>query len=366
MKRKIFPASLLAMMAVAVLAWAEDQVNYFDAAAKKEVELKGTIDAESPAGIRVKTKAGVKDVPSADVRSVIYGSQAVSALEFRAPLGKEARALLATRPAERQNLLEEALKGYRELDARVKDEPQAHRYLQFKIANALALQAKDDPAKRDAAVAALAAYKTDFPGGWEVVPALRQLAQLLEDKGDAAAASAAYADLAALPDLPKEMRQESEVLAVRLLLRGGKYADAETKLKALQAGLAKDDPLRTFVDVYLVQSQMAQGNPKQAEQRLQAALRGTTDNGVRALAHNLLGDYYRLQKQPEEAFWHYLRVDVLYGQDREEHAKALYYLAQLFDKPKNDPVRAEECLTRLKGAEFSGTLYQRRVSEEKK
>jgi hypothetical protein len=248
----------------------------------------------------------------------------------------------------------------------VKDVPNAHRYLQWKIAEVMALQSKDDPSKLDAALAALAAYKTEFASGWEIVPCLKLLAQMLEDKGDAEGASKVYTDLAAVPDLPKEMKQESEILGVRLLLRVSKFAPAEARLKAIQAGLAKDDPQRAFVDVFLVQSQMAQGNTAQAEPQLQAVLRGATEPGVRGLAHNLLGDFYRLRNQPEQAFWHYLRVDVLYNQDKEEQAKALFYLAKLFDKVKNDPIRAEECLTRLRSPAFAGTSYQRQAGEEKK
>src|SRR5262249_32432557 len=157
------------------------------------------------------------------------------------------------------SLLDDALKGYKDVDAQLKDEPNPHRYLQWKIAEVLAHMSKDDPTKVDAAVAALTAYKTDFATGWEIVPCLKILAQLLEDKGAATGASQAYADLAAVPDLPKELKQESEILGVRLLLRVSKFADAEAKLKALQGGLSRDDPQRTFVDVFLVQSQMAQG-----------------------------------------------------------------------------------------------------------
>jgi hypothetical protein len=371
MKRRVFPAALLVLAGAAVLAWAEDQVSYFDQASRKEETVRGLIEAEGPGGIRIKTtvakKEAIKEVPATEVRSVIYGSKKVTALEFRQPQGKESRALQpGTKPAARQDLLKESLELYRGLDAQVKDEPRAHRYLQWKIAEVQAQQAKDDPTKLGAALAALTAYKTEFNNGWEVVPCLKLLAQLLEDKGDAAGASQAYADLAAVPDLPKELKQESEVLGVRLLLRVGKFPDAEAKLKALQAGMARDDPQRTFVDAFLVQSQMAQGNLAQAEPQLRAVVQGAKDPAVQGLAHNLLGDYYRLKNQPEQAFWEYLRVDVLYNADREEHAKALFHLSKLFDKVKNDPVRAEECLTRLKGPTFAGTNYQRQVGEEKK
>jgi hypothetical protein len=366
MKRPVIPAALLSV-ALAAAAWADDQVGYLEPGTRKEADVRGKIDTEGPAGIRIKTKAGIKDVPSTEIRWVVYDSKKVAALEFRQPLGKQARAVQPdTRPAVRKELLAAALQGYQELDAQVKEEPGAHRFLRFKIAEVMALQGRDDPARMDAAVAALNAYKTEFRTGWEIVPCLKLLAQILEEKGDVEGASAAYADLASVPDLPREIKQESEVLGVRLLLRAGKPADAEAKLKALKSSLAPDDPQRALVDVCLVQSQMAQGRLAQAEADLQAVLRGTTEANVRALAHNLLGDYYRLKKEPENAFWHYLRVDVLYNQDREEHAKALYYLSTLFDQVKNDPVRGEECRARLKGPEFAGTLYQRQAGEEKK
>ncbi len=269
MKRVRYPAALLVLAGAAMLAWAEDQITYLDPATRKEVTVKGVIDKEDPGGIRIKTtmakKEIIKDIPATDVRSVNYGSKKVTALEFSQPQGKEARALQpGTRAANRTALLDEALRAYKDLDTQVRDEPNAHRYLQWKIAEVLAHQAKDDPAKLDAAVAALTAYKNDFSTGWEVVPCLKLLAQVLEDKGDAAGASQAYADLAALPDLPRELKQESEILGVRLLLRVRKFAQAEAKLKALQAGLARNDPQRAFVDVCLVQSQMAQGNLTQA------------------------------------------------------------------------------------------------------
>ncbi len=372
MKRLRFPAALLVMLGAAVLAWAEDKVtvSYFDPAAKKEVDVTGTLDADGPAGVRLKTggKMGIKDFAPQEVRALTYEipSKKMTAYEFRQPQGKVTRAQKATKAADRLNLLDEAIQGFKDLDGQLKDHAGAHRYLQWKIAEVKVLQSKDDPTKLDAALAALAAYKDEFKDGWEVVPCLKMLAQMLEEKGDAEGASKAYADLAAVPDLPREMKQESEILGVRLLLRVSKYADAEARLKALQAGLARDDPQRAFVDVCLVQSQMAQGNTSGAEPQLQAVLRTATEANVRGLANNLLGDYYRLKNQPEQAFWHYLRVDFLYNQDKEEQAKALFYLSKLFDKVKNDPVRAEECLTRLRSSAFAGTAYQRQAGGEEK
>src|SRR5262249_25082223 len=150
------------------------------------------------------------------------------------------------------------------------------RYLQYRIARVLALQAREDPGRSDAAVAALTGYKNNFPDGWEVVPALKLLAQLLEERDDAAGASKVYDELAALPGVPGELRHEAEAQAVRMLVRGGKYAEAETKLRALEGSAPRDGPRRALLDICLVQSRMAQGCFDGAEPRLRAALKATT------------------------------------------------------------------------------------------
>jgi hypothetical protein len=368
MKRLLCAAVLLGLAAP---ARADDQVFYWDEAAKVEKDVRGSIKDENAAGIRIlaKTPKGPQEmtIATADIRAVIYQSARASAPDFRSARGKELQAMMpTTKKDKRMELLHKALDSYRDLDVMVKDEPNARRFAQYKIAEVFFLVARDDPSQADAAITVLTAYKNGFAGGWEMVPALKMLGQLLEEKGDVQGASQAYADLSALPNVPKKTKQEAEMLAVRVLLRGGKFADVEQRLKDLQQGLSADDPQRTYVAVLLVQAQLAQGNLGQAETQLKAALQATADSAVKAVARNLLGDYYRAKGQLEQAFWQYLWVDVLYNQDREETAKALYHLSKLFDKVKKDVGRAEECLRRLKGQEFAGTAYQRRANEEKK
>jgi hypothetical protein len=348
-------------------AWAEDQVFRRDAAGK-ETDVRGVIEAESPAGIRIKTREGVQEVPARDVRAVVYKSDRLATLEVRRPWGRESQAL-TTAPdevARRRTLLEEALQLYRDLEVRSREETALHRYFVYKIAQVQALLARDDPSRLDAAAAALAACKNDLAGGWEVVPAMRLLAEILAQQGKPEAAAKAYDELAGVLGVPDELRQESRVQAVRMLLRGRKYAEAEPRLKALQAELPKQGPQRAFLDVCLVQGRMARNDLDGAEPLLQGALKTSADPDVRAAAHNLLGEYCLRKARPEEAFWHFLRVDALYEQDREEHARALYHLARLFDKVKSDPARADACHKRLLGPEFAGTAYRQLEEEGKK
>ncbi len=344
--------------------WADDTVYFLDPTKKTDETITGVIERESPTGIQMRAKGGVRDIPALQITQITYGNKVVDAITYREPEKNLNNALRETKPARRADLLRLALLGYQDLDARLRDVLPIHRYLQFKMAEVSALQARDDASRADAAIAALSEYKGAYPTGWEIMPALQLLARVQEDKGDMQGASKTYAELAAVPGIPREMKLENQMLEARLLVRGKKFADAETKLKTLASALPPNAPRRIAVDLYLAQSQMEQGRLDGVEEKLRATIRASEDKTLLALAHNFLGDFYRLKKQADLAFWEYLKVDMMYNEDREEHAKALYYLAQLFDKPKNDPARAEQYWTKLKTKEYDGTTYQR-MAEKK-
>jgi hypothetical protein len=361
--RKLLGAATLFLLAYPALA--QDKVSYVNPSTKAAEVVEGAIQEESPAGIKIKLKAGgaLRTIPATAVTEVLYKT-AVNDLDFRQPFGKELRAGQATRDAERKKLLGEVLTDFEALAAKVKDTPNAYRYLRFKIAQVTAELGKDNPARAKAALALLTAYKTEFPTGWEIIPALKLLAQVQEQQGESEAAGKTYEELAKLPDAPKALKEESELLVARALLHGNKSAEAAQRLQTLLAGLSDNDPRGPLVRVYLAQSQLAQGKTEGVESQLKAALAASTDPTLRAVAHNTLGDYYRLGKQDEEAFWQYLRVDVSYNQDKAEHAKALYYLATLFDTVKKDAARARECRERLKDRQYSGLEYQQRAEKK--
>lgn len=353
------------VMAAAGAARGQDAVEFRDPAGKKPNETVIGTTTESPAGIRVTpSRKGEqpRDVPALDVVEVRYKTGLASA-SYRQPFGKERQALQpGVRDAVRKKALEDALQGFQAVAPQVKDNPAAYRYIQFKIAQVLAHQAQDDPARRDAAIAALVAFNKEQPGGWETVPAYTLLARLQEDKGDVDAAGATYGELASVSGIPEGVKSASVVQAARALLRARKYGEAEKKLRGLGETLSTTDPRKDSADVYLAQSQAGQGSLDAAEKAARAVLARSADPAVLGAAHNVLGDVYHKKGKPEDAFWEYLRVDVQYGADREEHARALYNLAELFDKVKNDKVRAEQCLDRVKDrSQFGGTEYHKKA-----
>jgi hypothetical protein len=353
--------------------WAKDTVYVRQPGKKKDEVVSGIIQEETPAGIKLKSEKGeVKVIPALHIRAVDYGEgvDAVGVLDYRAGDSKLAHALQEATARRKAEGLESALLAYRGLDSndRLRRLASVRRYLQYRIAQTTALLAEGDLSRRDAAFTALNDYKTAFADGWEIVPALQLLASLQEEKGDTEAAGKTYANLSELPGISADMKLQSQLKGARLLMRALKFSEAEQRLKQVESVLTADDPQRSFVEVYLIQSRIAQkGKLDGIDKKLEQIVRTGKDGSLRGLAHNSLGDYYRIKGDNAKAFWEYLFVDMLYNQDKEEHAKALYYLSQLFNKPpRNNRDRAEEFLTRLKSPQFDGTLYQRLAASAKK
>ncbi|HTU90446.1 MAG TPA: hypothetical protein VMF69_10265 [Gemmataceae bacterium] len=353
--------------------WGKDTVYVRQPGKKKVDSFNGTIQQETPAGIKLRTDNGkVQDIPALLIHAIDYGDgiDAVGKVDYHAGDTKLGHALDETSARKKVDELESALLAFRELDNndKLRRITAVHRYFQYRIAQTTALLAQDDVNRRSAAFTALNDFKTAFADGWEIVPALQLLASLQEDKGDTEAASKTYADLSELPGISPAMKLQSQLRGSRLLLRALKFSEAEEKLKQVESAMPAADPQRAFVEVYLIQSRIAQKrNLDGIDKKLEQIVRAGKDGGLCALAHNALGDYYRVKGDDAQAFWEYCKVDMLYNQDKEEHAKSLYYLSHLSEKPpRNNPARAEEFLARLKSPQFDGTMYQRLAAAEKK
>src|SRR5262249_36201669 len=106
-------------------------------------------------------------------------------------------------------------------------------------------------------------------------------------------------------------------------------------------------PLAPRIAVYQAACLGASGKLTEAVAQLESIIAKNPDKEVKALAYNALGDCYRLNGRPREALWPYLWVDVIYHQDRQEHAKALAELARLFQE-QGDPARVRKYKDKLK------------------
>jgi len=371
MKRLYFAALCFGGLVFAGPVSAQDDVRYFNRKTQKEDSVKGTIEKESAATITVKYgTAGRKEViSSVDVLDVTYKVEGI-AIEYRHPFTTEEAAFKPTTNDEvRKQKIKEALKEYADLVPKFAEQKFIQRNLEYRIARLLAKAAEDDTTQVDAAIDALTKFKTDHPDSWQLIPAAKSLAGLREQTGDIKSAQKIYEELAANEALPKETREEFSLSEARLLIRGERHADAFKKLKDLGCSFAADDPRKAKVDVYMAACTAAGGKASEAEKQLKDLIGGKVDNETKALACNALGDLHLRAGKEEDAFWDYMWVDVLYNQDREEHAKALFQLSELFLKVQKykDATRAEHCLDRLiNEKEFAGSRYQKQAKDRQK
>jgi hypothetical protein len=356
---------LLALLVIAGVVRSED-VRYVDRAAKKEDVARGvTIQKEGPEGITFKSGAATKTIPALDIIDVLYAPAGIKPTDFRRPFDHDLQAVApATAPGKRAELFQDALAGYKELLPKV-TEPPIVRHLEYKIAQTLARMSDTDSTKTADAISALTKFCSGQTAGWQIVPALRLLSRLQEEKGELDAALKAYEQMGAIPGAPAEVVRDSTVMSARLLLRNKKAADAEKKLQGFIAKLKPDDPEMNRMQVLLAQCRIVAGKVAEGEGQLRNLIASSTDVSLKAQAHNTLGDAYRETNRLEDAFWEYLRVDVMYSDDRYEHAKALYYLSKLFDEVKRDAARAQECKERLKDKKYQGIEFQQRSLKEK-
>ncbi len=387
MKRLLALAVALVLFAASMpRAWGQfntrDTVEYTDPATKGRVVVDGKISKEGPGGITIQglvSREGpgkkmisegnqVKQVPSLAITHVTYAHPKVGSLEYRAGFTKESRALDKRSLADKKAGLHDAIASFREVAGKLQDAPPAFRYLQYRIARArleLARLEPDNKVAMKTALDALTEFKDKYQSGWEIVPTLTTLARLQEEQGNLDEARRAYEALTVVPDAPPELKREGELQVAQMYVRAKRYVEAEVKLNGLLAATPANDPQRGLLRVYLAESKLAQNKVAGVEEDLKAALATSGDNArIKATAHNMLGDYYRAKKQDEEALWEYLKVDALYNQDRDEHAKALYYLSRLFQSVQGNRFRSQQCLERLQDKSFVGSDYHRKALTE--
>ncbi len=350
----LFPALLwlcLIELGTTSVAHADDEVHYYERAKKNargEARVVGTIQEETPGSIKIRIGGTLKEISVLDLVEIVYDAPGTVKLEYYRPaLNRERAADTAAKEADRKKALEEAVSHYRKALPGLSQRRFAQRHVQYKIARLLARLAEDDSSQVGAALEALTHFKQDHPRSWQVSSCAKLLAELQLAKEDYEGAQKTYAELAALPGLPREISQECTLLVTQVLLRGKKYADAEARLRDILKKVPPEDPQAVRARVYLAVCSAAADKLDEAVRQLEGILATSTDNEVKAIAYNTLGDCYRLKNRPRDALWAYLWVDVIYHQNRREHAKAIAQLAKLFEE-LGDSARASQYQEKLK------------------
>src|SRR5579884_2621023 len=234
-----------------------DTVSLLDPAKKYGRDVDGQIESESPAGIKIKEAKGPpRVILAAEVQSVLYEVPGVAKKDFNLPAQRETDAQHEKDAKKKRALLDEALGGFKELEAKADkaNHVRAKRYAAFRVARCKAYLAAEDPSQRPAAVKELLAYRKAYPDGWEIIPVLRQLSQMQEEDGDLAGAAETPEQMRGLKEVPDDVKQTTTVLVAQMFMRAKKYDQAEERLKQALADSKLEASLRPKLQVYLVKA----------------------------------------------------------------------------------------------------------------
>jgi hypothetical protein len=343
------PLLLLALAGSPVIAQEKsDRVKFVDRARGVETIRNGTIEKEDPARVVLLSGANRArlEISTADVLEVNYDGEP-------AELG-------TARVAERNRQLEQALAVYQEQARKV---PAAQANLraavQFKVAELRAqLSEGAAGASRAGAIEEVRKFLRDFPesrhalSAWDLWARLRLLEGQSLDEGLAAVRGlrgkfgttndfAGRCDAFEIYYLLQQAQEQSKAKpddAAKL------FGAARERLEAL----AKNADASAAVELRaaLAVCRAMTGQREAALKELDEQLKTADTPRARATIHLGRADCQRLTGQGREALWDYLWVDTVYNQDREQQAKAVFYLGELFEKLGDAP-KAKEARERL-------------------
>jgi tetratricopeptide (TPR) repeat protein len=227
----------------------------------------------------------------------------------------------------------------------------------------MAQKALEDGTDPKNAIVRLSDFVKANPQGWQVVRSLTLLAKLHEAAKDYTGAKASYTQLAGL-DVPDEIKQNALLQVAMADVRLGQFAAAEPKLANLLKTMPKGSTVYGRTLLAQAECLLAGNKTDEAMAILKKTVKDSPDKTLKAIAYNTLGvSLYNAEKY-KEARWEFLWVDVVYNTDKAEHAKALYYLTQTFEKLGKTP-EADECREQLMSDKsFAGTDFQRKMQKE--
>lgn len=324
--------SLAVTLALAVIATADEVVLIPNTTVKAPGgRIRGTVTAESPSEVKIKAGAADQTVPVDQISSISYDGTTPS------------YALAETR--ENNGQLSEAADLYKKAATEANGKPFIAQSARFRRAAILTDVAFSSPAKAKEAIDELDSFVQAYPTSRHLGPALEDLIRLHLQKGDTAKAEAA------LKQIQTKVPNSGDRVAIlesRILAKSEKYDEAVARLdkviasskgtpRGREAQLAKAECLvgeKKFDDALATVQEVIKESPPEAPE-------------IQALAHNTLGDCYRAAGNKKDALIAYLKTDILFDKDKEQHPRALAMIEQLFREMKID-VRADEVHERLK------------------
>jgi tetratricopeptide (TPR) repeat protein len=348
---------------VVVVGWTS--VSAEDVYLKGRPAVKKTaVKAESPKGITV--TSGDK-YAEGDIDNVFFDDNVIGGLlglTYGQAFRQEKLFLDTTKDVKaRTSAYIDATTKYDELRGKVGDK-RAKAHLEFSLGYLMALKSLEDNTDPKNAIVRLNDFVKSNPQSWQLVRSLKMLAKLHQAMKDYAGAKAANLQLSTL-DVPDEVKQDALLQVAMADVYLGQFEKAEPKLAELLKTMPKDSAVYARTQMAQAQCLLATNKNDEAMVILKKTVKDSPDKTLKAVAHNTLGVSLFNAEKYKEARWEFLWVDVVYNADKAEHAKALYYLTQTFEKLGETP-KADECRDQLLNDKtFAGTDFQRKMQKEK-
>jgi len=325
-----FPAALL-MLAIALplcfanLALAQDDAVYrLRESGTGTTKIRGKITGTTPFSVLIQSDAGPQEIPVAEIDKIEYLNQ---------PLG-------LSRGEDRVNdgRYEDALEEFGKLTPQERENPQLKPEIEFWTATANAELALAGNGAAAEAGRAVFSFLQANPSSHHFYPATETLGKLLLATGKLEPAAAEFAKLAQSKWPALILR--GHFFHGRTLIAMGKASEAETAFKAILATASNDDTSQTYkrlAEVELAKVAAMSGNTDAAIKTLQGIIKAENpDNATLfAFTYNALGVAQLKAGKIKEARNAFLHTHLLYPNEDEPHAEALYHLTSIWTELKN-------------------------------
>jgi len=186
---------------------------------------------------------------------------------------------------------------------------------------------------KKAASEALLNFASKAPNSFHFYEVARMLGDLSVSSGDYAGAARYYGSLAGAPW--PDYKMQARVLEGRALLAQDKPQDAISRFdevmntNASVSGAARQ---KSFAAVGKAKALAITGKPAEGLKLLEKVIETSDpkDAELNGRVYNAVGRCHLANNNPKEALLAYLHTDILYYTDPENHAEALYHLADLW------------------------------------
>jgi tetratricopeptide (TPR) repeat protein len=340
------------MLGAAAGAFGASDVDYYDEAGTAVVRASGEILDETSTELVLKTDNEELRIPAYRIEAVRYD--------------KQPQEMLNIRNIENQNRYEDAVKEYEALLPQIDPTLQEflHAAVRYAIFKNLAAAGMVDAAKLKPAIDWYEKNAESLAATRHFYPMTELAGRLYMAAEDYAKADEAFLKLKGV-NWPGYKEKATLYQGLAALQRG----------KPVDAVLSFDDVLKSNVDSPVVREQkriakiakadalVLSNKPADAEKLVREAIDELSlEDRVNYLARarNTLGDALAAQKREKEAVLDgYMWVHVLYNTDPNEHARAVYNLARLFDKI-GYPDRAQQ-MAELLRTEFGRSQWAKKA-----